>query len=70
MTRKTLGRGLGSLIPENNKRNKSVVKIPMEKITRREDQPRKTFDAKALEGLSQSIDQYGLLNPIVLRKRQ
>lgn len=68
MTRKTLGRGLGSLIPENNKRNKSVVKIPMEKITRREDQPRKTFDAKALEGLSQSIDQYGLLNPIVLRK--
>lgn len=68
MTRKTLGRGLGSLIPENNKRNKTVVKIPMEKITRREDQPRKTFDQKALEGLSESIAQYGLLNPIVLRK--
>ncbi|MDY3005838.1 ParB/RepB/Spo0J family partition protein [Anaerococcus sp. AGMB00486] len=68
MTRKTLGRGLGSLIPENNKKNKTVVKIPMEKIIRREDQPRKSFDTKALEGLSQSIEQYGLLNPIVLRK--
>lgn len=68
MTRKTLGRGLGSLIPENNRRNKTVVKIPVEKISPRSDQPRKVFDQQALEGLSQSIAKYGLLNPIVLRK--
>ena len=68
MTRKSLGRGLGSLIPENNKKNKAIVKIPMEKIRPREDQPRKNFDQKALESLSESIEKYGLLSPIVLRK--
>lgn len=68
MTKKSLGRGLGSLIPENNKRNKTIVRIPMEKIYTRKDQPRKNFDDKALLGLSQSIEKYGLLNPIVLRK--
>lgn len=68
MTNKSLGRGLGSLIPENNKKNKSIVRIPMEKIYPRDDQPRKNFDDKSLEGLSQSIEKYGLLNPIVLRK--
>lgn len=68
MTKKSLGRGLGSLIPENNKRNKSIVRIPMEKIYARDDQPRKSFDDKSLIGLSASIERYGLLNPIVLRK--
>lgn len=68
MTKKTLGRGLGSLIPENNKKNKTIVRIPLEKIYAREDQPRKNFDDKSLEGLSQSIEKYGLLNPIVLKK--
>lgn len=68
MTKKSLGRGLGSLIPENNKRNKTIVRIPMEKIYTRKDQPRKNFDDKTLLGLSQSIEKYGLLNPIVLRK--
>lgn len=68
MTKKTLGRGLGSLIPENNKKNKTIVRIPLEKIYARDDQPRKNFDDKSLEGLSQSIEKYGLLNPIVLKK--
>ncbi len=68
MTKRSLGRGLGSLIPENNKKNKAIVRIPMEKIYPRNDQPRKNFDEKAIEGLSQSIEKYGLLNPIVLRK--
>ena len=68
MTNKSLGRGLGSLIPENNKKNKAIVRIPIEKIYPRDDQPRKNFDDKSLEGLSQSIEKYGLLNPIVLRK--
>ncbi len=68
MTKRSLGRGLGSLIPENNKKNKAIVRIPMEKIYPRNDQPRKNFDEKAIEGLSQSIGKYGLLNPIVLRK--
>ena len=68
MTKRSLGRGLGSLIPENNKKNKAIVRIPMEKIYPRNDQPRKNFDEKTIEGLSQSIEKYGLLNPIVLRK--
>ncbi|MFR2716525.1 MAG: hypothetical protein ACLTA5_04025 [Anaerococcus obesiensis] len=58
MTKKTLGRGLGSLIPENNKKYKAIVRFLWKKFMR-EDQPRKNFDDKSLEGLSQSIEKYG-----------
>lgn len=71
MTRRTLGRGLNSLIPDINSENDEsrVVRIPIKDIKARHDQPRKNFDPKSLEGLAQSIKQYGLLNPIVLTKK-
>lgn len=71
MNRRSLGRGLNSLIPDTSVENTEgrVVKLPLKDIKPREDQPRKNFDPKSLEGLSQSIKQYGLLNPIVVTKK-
>ncbi|MDO5047104.1 MAG: ParB/RepB/Spo0J family partition protein [Anaerococcus sp.] len=72
--RKSLGRGLQALIPENKNGQKDLVKetvkaIEIDKIKARDDQPRKNFDKNAIEGLAQSIKEYGLLNPIVLTKK-
>ncbi len=71
MNRRSLGRGLNSLIPDTSVENTEgrVVKLPLKDIKPRKDQPRKNFDPKSLEGLSQSIKQYGLLNPIVVTKK-
>nr|WP_072536787.1 ParB/RepB/Spo0J family partition protein [Anaerococcus mediterraneensis] len=68
--KKSLGRGLQSLIPEVNmdKSGVRVEKIPMDKIKPRPGQPRKNFDEKALKDLADSIKEYGLLNPITLSK--
>ncbi|MDD7305431.1 MAG: ParB/RepB/Spo0J family partition protein [Peptoniphilaceae bacterium] len=71
MNRRSLGRGLNSLIPDTNfdKEEGKIKKIPIADIRPRKDQPRKNFDGIALQGLSQSIKQYGLLNPIVVTKK-
>lgn len=71
MNRRSLGRGLNSLIPDTSVENTEgrVVKLSLKDIKPRKDQPRKNFDPKSLEGLSQSIKQYGLLNPIVVTKK-
>lgn len=69
--RKTLGRGLSALIPETTDtvvEREKVTSVDINLIDPRADQPRKTFDKESIEGLAQSIKEYGLLNPIVLTK--
>lgn len=69
--RKTLGRGLSALIPETTDtvvEREKVTSVDINLIDPRSDQPRKTFDKESIEGLAQSIKEYGLLNPIVLTK--
>lgn len=70
--RRSLGRGLSSLIPdakeESGKEKVNVEDIPLELIRPREGQPRKDFDQKSLEDLANSIEEYGLLNPITVTK--
>lgn len=46
-----------------------VKKIPLEQIRPRAGQPRTNFDEEALEELANSIKEYGLLNPIVVTKK-
>lgn len=86
MAARGLGKGLDSLIPnavggstkekkENVKQTDSEKKSPetMVKITMVEpnrEQPRKKFDEDALIELSESIKQYGLLQPIVVQDRK
>ena len=69
--RKTLGRGLSALIPESNEKlveSEKVTSLDINLIVPRSDQPRKNFDQEAIEGLAESIKEYGLLNPIVVTK--
>lgn len=70
--RRSLGRGLSSLIPDvkedSGKEKVNIENIPLELIRPRQGQPRKDFDQKALEDLANSIEEYGLLNPITVTK--
>lgn len=46
----------------------SVVELDVGLIDRNENQPRKTFDEKALKDLSQSIKQHGIIQPLLVQK--
>lgn len=65
-----LGSGIGALFgetvptaPENE-----ILKLPISKVEPRAGQPRYNFDGEALEELSESIKQYGLIQPITVRR--
>ena len=45
-----------------------LSKISIKKIITNPDQPRKTFDLDKIEELKKSIEQNGLIQPIVVRK--
>ncbi len=69
---KALGRGFGSLLPDDfdktillDKKDR-INKIAISDIRINPEQPRKYFDKEALDELSESIKTYGLLQPIVL----
>lgn len=48
--------------------NKSVISIPIDKIAPNPYQPRKEFSGQSLEELAASIKEYGVLQPINVRK--
>lgn len=70
MTKRGLGRGLDAFFnsPEAGVAGEQVVEINVAEISANPFQPRKVFDDEALAELSKSITQYGVLQPIVLRK--
>ena len=74
-TNKKLGKGLSSLLgskevqKKNNTDEKGLLLVPLEKIFRDEDQPRKEFDPEKIKELAQSIKKNGLIQPLILSKR-
>lgn len=64
-----LGRGLDSLFADNSVEeiNFSVNKLRIMEIEPNHNQPRKDFDEKALSELAESIEQHGVLQPLVVR---
>lgn len=69
--RPALGRGLDSLIAMDDApaRDASVInEIELSRITPNREQPRTIFDEEALEELSRSVREYGIIQPISLRK--
>lgn len=68
--KKGLGTGLGVLFGENDfEENESeLLTLPISKVEPRQEQPRKIFDEEALQALADSIAQYGLIQPITVRK--
>ncbi len=66
-----LGKGLGALIPDEEKINKdSINKIPINLIKANKDQPRKKFDEEKIIQLSHSIKNHGIIQPLVLKKEK
>jgi ParB family chromosome partitioning protein len=72
---KVLGKGLSALlpgadltgVPEGQDETAVVQRIPIEAIGFNPDQPRKMFDSNALQELADSIQQVGILQPVLLR---
>lgn len=69
-----LGKGLDLLIPAAEETTsedirKDVVVLKTSMIEPNREQPRKKFDEEALEELSESIKQYGIIQPIVVCKK-
>ena len=64
-----LGKGLGALIPtiKEDIDPNDIVSIQISQIYANPDQPRKIFDPEKIEILSNSIRNYGVLQPIVLK---
>lgn len=65
-----LGKGLSSLIPENDfqDNNEQVISTDINLIKPNKDQPRKHFDNEKLIELANSIKEHGIIQPIVVRK--
>ena len=65
-----LGSGLGALFGDSEPaaRSEAETTLPISKVEPRSDQPRSRFDDDALEELTESIRQYGLIQPITVRK--
>ncbi|MDC0037535.1 ParB/RepB/Spo0J family partition protein [Alphaproteobacteria bacterium] len=69
---KKLGRGLGALLSsgKNEKNIQNFKLINISEIKANKDQPRKDFKKEELEELASSIKSQGVLQPIVVRKKE
>lgn len=77
-----LGRGFDSLIPTElfddefditaaeDKKESELKELPIDKVVRDEEQPRKEFNKEAIEALAASIKEHGVLQPIVVTKEE
>ena len=75
MAQRGLGRGLGALIPNSSNNSEvagniesKVFELGMEKIGANRNQPRRTFNEESLSGLADSIREFGVIQPIIVRK--
>ena len=64
-----LGRGLSALIPDISTEidKKDIITIDLKNIYPNQDKPRRVFDEEKIKILSESIKNYGVLQPIVLK---
>ena len=73
--KKGLGKGLDIMIPEKIESNEDKVDnvsretmVKINEIEPNKAQPRKKFDEDALQELSDSIKQFGIIQPLILKK--
>ncbi len=79
-TRKALGRGLEQLFNDNldveeieqriieEATNEDIIEVNLDELRPNPYQPRKKFDEEALKELSESIKEYGVFQPIIVKK--
>ena len=65
--KKGLGRGLSSLIGDSDIKT-SKDKISISSIIPNKNQPRKLFEKEALEELTNSIKERGIIQPLIVKK--
>ncbi|MBR5817803.1 MAG: ParB/RepB/Spo0J family partition protein [Clostridia bacterium] len=69
-----LGRGLDAIFLDNSLENSgrntenTITKLTLSLVDPKSDQPRKHFDKESLEELAKSIEENGLLQPILVRE--
>ena len=70
-----LGRGLSALIPggtsaiqEESIARTGIIEIPLDRIIPNKNQPRKVFGQESLTELADSIREFGIIQPITVRK--
>ena len=73
MPAKSLGRGIGALIPvidEPSDSKPEIAELLVDSILSNPHQPRHDFDPVALEELAASINENGIVQPITVRKKE
>jgi ParB family chromosome partitioning protein len=68
MVKKSLGKGLGALILSADTEESGVKELRINEIEPNENQPRKIFNDEKLSGLADSIRQYGVVQPLIVKK--
>lgn len=71
MVKRGLGKGLSALIsdlPEENI-NGQIKMISINEIEPNKEQPRKIFEEKKMEELSESIKEHGIIQPLIVKKQ-
>ena len=67
--KKGLGTGLNALFGEAERETEGEIRtLPISRVEPREDQPRVSFDEASLQELAESIAEYGLIQPITVRR--
>lgn len=72
MRPKGLGKGLNALLSEEavmNQQNQGIQLVHINEIEPNYDQPRKKFDQEELNELMLSIQEHGILQPLIVRKK-
>ncbi len=81
VSKRGLGKGLDSMIPEKIGNTKKSEEVKIDENVSREtfinindiepnrEQPRKHFDEDAIQELADSIKQYGIIQPLILQKK-
>lgn len=81
VSKKGLGKGLDSMIPDRIEKTKTVevikdkldvsreTLIPINEIEPNKKQPRKHFDEDSLQELADSIKQHGVIQPLIVQKK-
>ncbi len=66
--KKGLGVGLSALLGLDEDNDDAILSLPITRLEPRVDQPRTVFDEEALEELAQSVREYGVIQPITVRR--
>lgn len=73
--KKSLGRGIGNFLSSSDKirevieeEKSKLLEVEISEIIPNEDQPRKNFNEEELRDLASSIERYGVIQPLLLKK--